>query len=158
MSKDKFIVLNDSFQFVASDIQKSISRYIVKSKDIIISIVGTIGLVNIIDSTLENANLTENCYRLTNFKVVHSDYLYYYLVSSTGKKEIESRTVGGVQAKLPMYNVQSLPIVLPQKDILQNFEDSLKPINELQNTLTKESHKLTELKELLLSKLATVEN
>jgi len=139
MTKDKFIVLNDSFQFVSNDIQKSISRYIVQTSDIIISIVGTIGLVNIIDSSLLNANLTENCYRLTNFKVVHSDYLYYYLVSPFGKKEIESRTVGGVQAKLPMYNVQSLPVVLPKKEVLQKFEKSLNPINDLQNTLTKEN-------------------
>jgi type I restriction enzyme S subunit len=158
MTKDKFIILNDSFQFVSNDIQKSISRYIVQSGDIIISIVGTIGLVNIVDSTLLNANLTENCYRLTNFKVVHSDYLYYYLVSPFGKKEIESRTVGGVQAKLPMYNVQSLPIVLPKTDLLQKFEKSLNPINQLQNTLTIENHKLSELKDLLLSKLATIEN
>jgi type I restriction enzyme, S subunit len=158
MTKDKFVVLNDSFQFVSNDIQKSISRYIVQTADIIISIVGTIGLVNIVDSTLLNANLTENCYRLTNFKVVHSDYLYYYLVSPFGKKEIESRTVGGVQAKLPMYNVQSLPIVLPKTDLLQKFEKSLNPINQLQNTLTIENHKLSELKDLLLSKLATIEN
>lgn len=158
MTKDKFVVLNDSFQFVSNDIQKSISRYIVQTGDIIISIVGTIGLVNIVDSTLLNANLTENCYRLTNFKVVHSDYIYYYLVSPFGKKEIESRTVGGVQAKLPMYNVQSLPIILPDKDILKKFEYTLKPINDLQNALSKESHKLIELKELLLSKLATIEN
>lgn len=158
MTKDKFVVLNDSFQFVSNDIQKSIARYIVQTGDIIISIVGTIGLVNIVDSTLLNANLTENCYRLTNFKVVHSDYLYYYLVSPFGKREIESRTVGGVQAKLPMYNVQSLPVVLPKKEVLQKFEKSLNPINDLQNTLTKENHKLTELKDLLLSKLATIEN
>ncbi|MCB9256660.1 MAG: restriction endonuclease subunit S, partial [Chitinophagales bacterium] len=157
MTKDKFIVLNDSIQYVTTEIQKSISRYIVQPSDIIISIVGTIGLVNIVDSTLLNANLTENCYRLTNFKMVHSDYLYYYLVSPFGKKEIESRTVGGVQAKLPMYNVQSLPIVLPKIEVLLKFEKALNPINELQNTLTKENHKLTELKELLLSKLARVE-
>ncbi len=156
MTKDKFVVLNDSFQFVSNNIQKLISRYIVQTGDIIISIVGTIGLVNMIDSTLINANLTENCYRLTNFKVVHSDYLYYYLVSPFGKKEIESRTVGGVQAKLPMYNVQSLPIVLPKKDLLQKFEQSLAPINDLQNALTRENHKLSELKELLFSKLASV--
>ena len=156
MTKEKFIVLNDSFQFVSNEIQKSISRYIVQTGDIIISIVGTIGLVNIVDSSLEQSNLTENCYRLTNFKVVHSDYLYYYLISPLGKKEIESRTVGGVQAKLPMYNVQSLPIVLPKKDLLVKFERLLYPINDLQNTLTKENHKLIKLKELLLSKLATV--
>ncbi|MDO8896615.1 MAG: restriction endonuclease subunit S [Bacteroidales bacterium] len=158
MTKDKFIVLNDSFQFVSNEVQKSISRYIVQTGDIVISIVGTIGLVNIIDSSLEQANLTENCFCITNFKVVHSDYLYYYLVSPFGKKEIESRTVGGVQAKLPIYNVQSLPVVLPKKEMLQKFEMYLKPLNILQNTLTKENHMLAELKELLLSKLATVEN
>jgi type I restriction enzyme S subunit len=156
MTKDKYIVLNESFQFVSNEIQKSISRYIVQTGDIIISIVGTIGLVNIVDSTLLKANLTENCYRLTNFKIVHNDYLYYYLVSSFGKKEIESRTVGGVQAKLPMYNVQSLPVVLPKKESLEKFQNSLNPINSLQNTLTKENHKLIEIKDLLLSKLASL--
>jgi type I restriction enzyme S subunit len=155
MTKFKYVVLNESFQFVSNDIQKSISRYIVQTGDIIISIVGTIGLVNIVDSTLNKANLTENCYRLTNFKVVHSDYLYYYLVSPFGKKEIESRTVGGVQAKLPMYNVQSLPIILPTKNLIQKFENTLKSINDLQNTITKENQNLSELKDLLLSKLAT---
>jgi len=68
MTKDKFIVLNESFQFVSNNIQELISRYIVQTGDIIISIVGTIGLVNIVDNTLKEANLTENCYRLTNFK------------------------------------------------------------------------------------------
>jgi type I restriction enzyme S subunit len=158
MTKDKYVVLNDSIQFISNEIQKSISRYIVDTGDIIISIVGTIGLVNIVDSTLLKANLTENCYRLTNFRLVHSDYLYYYLVSPFGKKEIESRTVGGVQAKLPMYNVQSLPIIFPKNDLLQKFEKSLNPINQLQNSLTRENQKLTELKALLLAKLATIEN
>jgi type I restriction enzyme S subunit len=156
MTKNKFVVLNDSFQFISNEVQKSISRYIVHTGDIIISIVGTIGLVNIVDSTLEQANLTENCYRLTNFKMVHSDYIYYYLISPFGKKEIDTRTVGGVQAKLPMYNVQTLPIVLPEKKLLDKFEKYLNPVNDLQNTLTKEIHKLSELKELLLSKLSTV--
>jgi type I restriction enzyme, S subunit len=158
MAKGKFLVLNASFQFVSNDIQKSISRYIVQTGDIIISIVGTIGLVNIIDSSLRNANLTENCYRLTNFKEVQTDYLYYYLISPFCKKEIETRTVGGVQAKLPMYNVQALPIILPNKELLDNFEKTLKPMNDLQMTLIKINQKLSNLKYLLLSKLATIEN
>lgn len=156
MTNNKYIVLNESFQFVSNEIQKSISRYIVQTGDVIISIVGTIGLVNIVDSTLLKANLTENCYRLTNFKIVPNEYLYYYLVSSFGKKEIESRTVGGVQAKLPMYNVQSLPVVLPKNEVLEKFQNSLNPINSLQNTITKENHKLIEIKDLLLSKLASL--
>jgi len=158
MTKDKFIVLNNSFDFVSYEIQKSISRYIVNTGDIIISIVGTIGLVNIIDDSLLNANLTENCYRLTNFKDVNKDFLYYYLVSPIGKKEIEIRTVGGVQAKLPMYNVQSLPIILPTDELMLKFESAILPLNDLQSAISKEIHKLNELKELLLAKLATIEN
>lgn len=158
MEKSKFVVLNDSFQYVSKDIQKSISRYIVQTGDIIISIVGTIGLVNMVDNSLNNANLTENCYRLTNFKDVHSDYLYYYLNSPIGKKEIESRTVGGVQAKLPMYNVQALPIVLPDKQLLNKFESAIKPINDLQNSTTRENFKLLEIKNLLLARMTKVES
>lgn len=158
MEKSKFVVLNDSLQYVSKDIQKSISRYIVQTGDIIISIVGTIGLVNMVDNSLNNANLTENCYRLTNFKDVHSDYLYYYLNSPIGKKEIESRTVGGVQAKLPMYNVQALPIVLPDKQLLDKFESAIKPINDLQNSTTRENFKLLEIKNLLLARMTNVES
>jgi type I restriction enzyme S subunit len=158
MEKSKFVVLNDTFQYVSKDTQKSISRYIVQTGDIIISIVGTIGLVNMVDNSLNNANLTENCYRLTNFKEVQLNYLYYYLNSPIGKREIESRTVGGVQAKLPMYNVQKLPIVLPDKNLLDKFEAALKPINDLQNSTTRENYKLLEIKNLLLARMTKVES
>lgn len=75
MSNPKFIVLNEKFQFVDNEIQKSISRYIVSKDDVIISIVGTIGLINVIDETLDKANLTENCMKLTNLKNINSDFI-----------------------------------------------------------------------------------
>ena len=48
MKKTKHLVLNDKFQYVSNDIQSLISRYIINSGDLIISIVGTIGMINII--------------------------------------------------------------------------------------------------------------
>ena len=69
-----------NLQFVPEIIFNEISRYIVNENDIIISIVGTIGLVAKIDIELNNASLTENCVKLINLKDVDNNYLYYYLL------------------------------------------------------------------------------
>lgn len=95
MKETKFLVFDNKIQFVNDQIQKQISRYIVNTDDLIISIVGTIGVINIIDSSLNNANLTENCIKINNFKYLNSKYLYHYLNSDTGKRIIEERIVGG---------------------------------------------------------------
>ena len=54
--------------------------------------------------------------------------------------------------------LNDIDVVLPEKDILKSFNDTLKVIITHKEKLEKENQKLTELKELLLSKLATVEN
>ncbi|MDR2036353.1 MAG: restriction endonuclease subunit S [Bacteroidales bacterium] len=158
MSKDKYIVLSSDFEYVDNNTQKAISKYIVSTDDVIISIVGTIGLVSMIDKSLNNANLTENCFKLTNLKELCPDLLYYYLNSPVGQKDIETRMVGGVQAKLPMYNVESMPMIIPNDRIVNIFKKTISSINELQASSLEERHKLIGLKTLLLSKMATIEN
>ncbi|OEZ33855.1 hypothetical protein AS144_01625 [Francisella endosymbiont of Amblyomma maculatum] len=74
---------------------KKISRYIVDKDDIIISIIrATIGIVNIIDDSLDQANLIENCVKITNLKNTTKDYLYHYFYSSFIRNKIEKRIVG----------------------------------------------------------------
>lgn len=157
MNKNKFMTINSEFMFVDDETQKGISRYIVNTNDVIISIVGTIGLVNVIEESLDKANLTENCFKLTNLKNINKDFLYQYLISERGQREIEMKTVGGVQAKLPMYNVELLDLIIPQKNILSYFELTIKEINERLKLIIKENDKLTQLQSLLLSRLARLE-
>jgi type I restriction enzyme S subunit len=156
MSNTKFIVLNEKFQFVDDDIQKLISRYIVSKGDVIVSIVGTIGTINIVDETLDKANLTENCVKLTNLRNINSDFIYHYLFSSMGQRIIETKTVGGVQEKLPLYNIQSIPIVLPNQEAMKEFKKVIRQINYSLKNYTIQNSKLMYLKDLLLSKLATL--
>ncbi len=158
MSKSKFLILNDKFQHVEKEVQKIISRYIVSEGDVIISIVGTIGSVNIIHETLDKANLTENCMKLTNLKKMNADFLYHFLSSSIGQQIIETRTVGGVQGKLPMYNIQAIPIIYPTKKLLSKFEKIISGINSSLKNCTTQNAKLSTLKDLFLSKLATIKN
>ena len=137
----KTLELDGSFEFVDDETQKAISRYIVTGGDIVLSIVGTIGLVSVVGDSLNEANLTENCVKLTSLSGIDRDYLYYYLKSSYGQQEIARGTVGAVQAKLPIKNIQDISIPLPDEvtqrkiaDILSSLDAKIEVKYSLQGT------------------------
>tara|TARA_B100001179_G_C18565832_1_gene392734 strand:+ start:1 stop:1245 length:1245 start_codon:yes stop_codon:yes gene_type:complete len=134
---NKHQVIKSGLEYVPDEIFSKISRYIVNSGDIIISIVGTIGLVAEIDDDLNEASLTENCVKLINLNQTESKYLFYYLVSRRGQYEINRNTVGAVQKKLPIYGVQNIEILLPPlpeqraiADVLSSFDDKIELLRE----------------------------
>lgn len=123
LGKTKYLQLNADYEYVDEETQQMIAQYIVNQGDILISVVGTIGLVGIVGNTLDKANQTENCDKIINIKKVLSEYLYYYLVSSFGEDEIKKGTVGAVQPKLPLKNVKDItvkyPPIIEQKQIVE---------------------------------------
>ena len=121
--------LNADFEYVDDETQKSIARYIVDRGDIVLSIVGTIGLVAIVGDSLHHANLTENCVKLTQLNGVNRDYLYYFLKSELGQAEIAKGTVGAVQAKLPIKNIQAIEVVLPSLEQQEKIASILAAID-----------------------------
>ena len=108
--------LNDAFEYVDDETQKSIRQYIVSTGDVLVTIVGTIGLTAIVGQSLDGANLTENCVKISGLDSVDSEYLYYYLSSPFGQQEIARRTVGAVQPKLPIKNIRSMEIDYPTRE------------------------------------------
>ena len=121
--------LNADFEYVDDETQKNIVRYIVDRGDIVLSIVGTIGLVAIVGDSLHHANLTENCVKLTQLNGVNRDYLYYFLKSELGQAEIAKGTVGAVQAKLPIKNIQAIEVVLPSLEQQEKIASILAAID-----------------------------
>ena len=150
MGKCKILNLNSDYEYVDDITQKSISRYIVNEGDIVISIVGTIGLVGIVGSSLNDANLTENCVRLINSGKLDRDYLYYYLISDVGQSEIRRGIVGAVQPKLPIKNIQNISIRFPvgvhfQKKIakvLSALDDKIELNNQINKNLEEQAQAL----------------
>jgi len=142
----KTLELDGSFEFVDDETQKAISRYIVTGGDIVLSIVGTIGLVSVVGDSLNEANLTENCVKLTSLSGIDRDYLYYYLKSSYGQQEIARGTVGAVQAKLPIKNIQDISIPLPDEvtqrkiaDILSSLDAKIEVKNQVNDNLEQQA-------------------
>lgn len=149
LGSKRFLELDCTYEYVDDETQKSIARYIVNTGDIIISIVGTIGLTAIIGESLNYANLTENCVKLINIKGLNRDYLYYYLISDCGKQEIERGIVGAVQAKLPIKNIQSISIKAPSLEtqkriasILSSLDDKIEVNRKINENLEQQAQAL----------------
>ena len=142
LGKTKYLQLNSEYEYVDDETQQSIARYIVNKGDILISVVGTIGLIGIVGETLDKANQTENCDKIINIKKVLPEYLYYYLISSFGQDEIRKGTVGAVQPKLPLKNVQDITIFYPSIEeqerivnILSSVDEKIEMNNAINNNL-----------------------
>ena len=154
VGSSRYVCLTNQFQYIDEETHSAISRYIVNTGDIVISIVGTIGLLGKVHSSLDKANLTENCVKLANIHTVTSDYLYYTLCYKKQIKEIELLTVGAVQAKLPMYNIQSMKILVPPTKVIEEFQNKMNVFNEQIEANTVEVQRLYELQEVLLAKMS----
>jgi type I restriction enzyme S subunit len=109
----KKFVSSDNIKYISEETESMISKYKVKTNDIIISVAGTLGKINIIDSTLENANLTENCDKITNFNGVDTNFLYHYLTSPSIEKQISAVNTVSSQPKLALERIRKFKISLP---------------------------------------------
>lgn len=152
-----FASLSADYEYVDDETQKSISRYITSSGDVLISIVGTIGLTAIVDKSLDNANLTENCVKVTNLNGISPEYLLLYLRSPAGIEAIQKGTVGAVQLKLPVKNIQAIPVPLLPKLEVEPLEQLLLAIFRQIAANVKESKCLAETRDTLLPKLMSGE-
>lgn len=133
----------EGIEYVPDDVFPSISRYVVQKNDVVLSIVGTIGALSIVDDFYDHASLTENCVKLTGLDYHDALYLYYYLSSSTGQQEISRGTVGAVQSKLPIYSIEKIKVLWPDdKDkrkkvasVLGNLDDRIDLNRRINQTL-----------------------
>lgn len=102
-------------EYVPDEIFPAIKRYIVERNDVLISIVGTVGLVSVVDEFYHLASQTENCAKLSGFDADDAKYIYYFLTSIYGQQEIKRNTVGAVQPKLPLYGIEDISVFWPEK-------------------------------------------
>ena len=130
-------------QYISDEAAEKLERYRVKTRDVIISVVGTVGAIAQIEESLNGAYLTENCDNLqVDESICLKDYLKYYLLSEDGSKEIIANTVGSTQLKLPIYGIENFNIKLPSIDnqkrivrLLNSIDDKIKINNQINNNL-----------------------
>ena len=133
---DKF-VSNKDIKYITQEIETKIKKYKVITGDIIISVAGTLGKVNIITEEFNNANLTENCDKLTEFKGCITEYLFYFLQSEKFLDEINRIKTSSAQPKLALDRLRIFVIPIPIIEEQQKIADCLSSIDSLIQTQQK---------------------
>ena len=89
------------------------------------------------------------------FKNEINGYYSYYILKQL---DFDAMNQGSAVPSMTTAFLNDIEVVLPNKDILKKFNEVLHKTISHKENIEKENQKLTELKDLLLSKLATVEN
>jgi len=150
------IKLGNIKYLTAKDAEK-LKRYKITSKDIYISIAGTIGLVGTIPHQLDGANLTENASRIIirNKNELNKNFLAAYLSSEIGQHEIDKKTTKTSQPKLALKRIKQILMPIPSiseqsktANILITVDDAIQKTDGI-------IAKTEELKKGLVQKLLT---
>lgn len=125
---------------INDEIETIIKKYKVYTGDIIISVAGTLGKINLITSFFNNANLTENCDRISNFKKVFNLYIFYFLKSNIIQEMIKKSSTLSSQPKLALERIRnfniSIPLLEEQKKIANFLSTVDKKISNLEDIIT----------------------
>lgn len=140
-----------------ADFDKINERSLVETKDILMSMIGTIGLISyipyeVIDFAIKNVAL---------FKTSHTPELAYYflcyLKSERTLQHIEKCLAGSTQKYISLGELRKMPIYSPTADEIREFNCLVKPMFEEIVSRTYENTLLAEMRDTLLPKLMSGE-
>lgn len=136
---------------------ENIKQYTISSRDVYISIAGTIGLVGIVPPELDGANLTENAAKivLRDQAKVDPHFLVYFLASEIGQEQILIRTTKTSQPKLALARIRQIPIPYPSAGEQQEIARILKVVDKKLQAEEARKQGLEELFKTLLHNLMT---
>ncbi|MFC3813279.1 restriction endonuclease subunit S [Lacihabitans lacunae] len=151
------IKLTETYNISEEDFIQTNKRSKVYKYDILFSMIGTVGLVNYVlydevNFAIKNVGLFK-----TSERKEIAEYILFYLKSDYMKLYLASNPNGSTQNYVTLGFLRDMPILVPSDKTILKFEEISKKVIETIHLKTKENQKLTELKEFLLSRLATVE-
>ena len=148
------VINADELVCISDEVKQKISKYIVCSNDIVITIVGaSIGDVAYVTPQFDGVNLTENAVRLTKFKSqINPHYIFYILNSPEYHMLMQRIAAGAAQPKMGIYKVEAIEVAIPSIQIqnqiveilsrydslIENYQKQIKLLEEAAQRLYKE--------------------
>ena len=125
---DNNSIRTESVKYIDIDTYLTIKNYTISSKDIYISIAGTIGKVGIIPKELEGANLTENAAKITKISGVYQLYLMLFLESEFAQNQMRDSTISTTQPKLALFRIENILLPFPPLDEQQRIVERIESL------------------------------
>jgi len=124
-----------------------------RKKDILFSTVGSLAEMKLYWE--QSGVIAQN---IVAFRASDKMALYLYQCLKNNKNDLVAYEIGSVQASIKVSQVIEFDILYPSELVTSYFDNLISTLTNLSNAVYKENQKLTEMKGLLLSKLATIEN
>ena len=157
--KGESILENHTFDLqkishIDEDTNTLLKRSIIRPEDILFTIAGTLGRFAIIDESLTPANTNQAVGIIRADKSKISPYfLYSIFIGNWHNDYYTKRIQQAVQANLSLGTIKSLPIIIPDKNNLEKYNNLIEPIFKQIKQLENENIKLSTLRDTLLPKL-----
>ena len=140
-----------------ADYDKVNERSKVNTGDILISMIGTVGLISyVIDSPVEFAIKNVGLFKTSQHPSLDL-YILYYLKNKSTTQHIENCLAGSTQKYMSLGELRKLPIVVPSPDELAAYNLVVRPIVSEIALLVQENRRLSDLRDTLLPKLMSGE-
>ncbi len=130
--KNNHITLDD-IQYVDAPNNKEAERTKVKAGDLLISITADLGRTGVVDDSIAD----RGAYINQHLSLVRLDadrinplYVSYFLETSGGKRQFESKNQNGVKAGLNFEAIKSLKILVPPIEMQEQFLDFVEQVNK----------------------------
>lgn len=117
--------------FIDEKKYESLKRFTVNANDLIISCSGTVGKVSVISTDDPKGIISQALLVLRpDIRKITSDFLYYFLISNQGQRELLNASQGAVQQNIaPRAVVEKIQVPTPSLDIQERIVVVLKTID-----------------------------
>lgn len=146
-----FIDFSSAYFISEADHDKIQKRSKVVNGDLVLSNIGTIGNVAIIDSPFEFS--VKNVIIFKPNDSVYTSFLYCYLNSDEMQTRFQQESSGTSQRFISLAYSRALKVKLPSEDVLEEFHKEVSSLLKLKSILNQQNAKLREARDILLPKL-----
>lgn len=158
------IDFNFSFEDLAFIYDKQADKLInveVRENDILFNITGvSVARCCMVPKNVLPARVNQHVMIIRPFKDLSISFFLLLNLCSTDSKNalLGISQSGSTREAITKAEIEDFEILIPKEDVLLKFDSLMKRNFFLKDMISKENQKLSELKNLLLSKLATIEN
>ena len=126
-------------KYITDDVYEQLKSYTISSKDLYVTIAGTIGVVGEVPDKLDGMNLTENAVKVCDI-IINKKYLCYMLLSSFVQQQFQDKTHQVAMPKLALERILTTLIPLPplkeQERLVNVIDKSTSWLDDIQTFLT----------------------
>lgn len=146
-----FIDFSSAYFISETDHDKIQKRSKIDDGDLILSNIGTIGNVAIIEKQFDFS--VKNVIIFKPNRIEFSPFLYCYLNSSEMQTRFQQESSGTSQRFISLRYCRDLKVRVPKEDVLKEFYQEVSDLLKLKSLLNQQNTKLREARDFLLPKL-----